>query len=81
MTLEKISDYLSGKIYDLILPKFSMSFPVIFDIGCCVCVCVLVFSCYMIIMNKKKYVNNLYYSFMFYTILRLMSVIFTTPKV
>jgi len=72
--LVEISDYLSGKIYDLILPKFS--FITIFDVGCCICLCVTVLSCYMVIMNRKKYANYLYYSCMFYTIFRLMSVIF-----
>jgi len=73
--LLKLSEYLSSKIYSAILPK-AFSLPVIYDFICCICMIIIVFSCYMVIMNRRKYVNSLYFGCMFYSIFRLMSVIF-----
>ena len=70
-----ITNYLSSKIYDAILPK-AFNLPVVYDFFCCICMIVIVFSCYMIIINKRKYINSLYFSCMFYGVFRLMSVIF-----
>jgi len=75
MTLESMCDYISGKIYDAILPK-AFSLPIIYDLFSCVCIIVIVFSCYCVMMNRRKYVNYLYFSCMFYSIFRFMSVIF-----